>query len=166
MTRFLGLSVEQDNHCISLHLDQYITETIEEYQKFTSKALRPKLTPMQPGNVLEPEETPLVPDPKRQSIDRSIVARLQYAATWVRFDISYTVEQLARFCASAGPQHWAALHHVMEYLSKYSSLKLEYRRIASTPKGLESFCDADWGNSSTRWSTTGTIFRYYGAPIS
>ncbi len=44
MTRFLGLSVEQDNHCISLHLDQYITETIEEYQKFIGKALQPKLT--------------------------------------------------------------------------------------------------------------------------
>jgi hypothetical protein len=37
MTRFLGLWVEQDNHCISLYLDQYITKTIEEYQKFTSK---------------------------------------------------------------------------------------------------------------------------------
>jgi hypothetical protein len=166
MTRFLGLSVEQDNHCISLHLDQYIRETIEEYQKFIGKALRPKLTPMQPGNVLEPEGTPLVPDPKRQSIYRSIVARLQYAATWVRFDISYTVAQLARFCASAGPKHWAALHHVIEYLSKYPSLKLEYRRITSGPKGLDGFCDADWGNSSTRRSTTGTIFRYNGAPIS
>jgi hypothetical protein len=52
MTGFLGLSIEQENHCISLHLDQYITETIEEYQKFIGKALRPKLTPMQPGNVL------------------------------------------------------------------------------------------------------------------
>ena len=121
---------------------------------------------MQPGNVLEPEGTPLVPDPKRQSIYRSIVARLQYAATWVRFDISYTVAQLARFCASAGPKHWAALHHVIEYLSKYPSLKLEYRRITSGPKGLDGFCDADWGNSSTRRSTTGTIFRYNGAPIS
>jgi hypothetical protein len=148
MTRFLGLSVEQDNHSPSVHLDQYIKETIEEYRKFTSKALRPKMTPMQPGNVLEPEETPLVPDPKKQSIHRLIVARLQYAATWVRLDISNTVAQLARFCASAGPKHWAALHHVrvIKYLSKHPSLKLEYRRITSTPKGLEGYCYADWGN--------------------
>jgi hypothetical protein len=166
MTRFLGLSVEQDNHCISLHLDQYIRETIEEYQTFTSKALQPKMTPMQPGKVLEPEGTPLVSGPKKQSIYRLIVARLQYAATWVRFDISYTVAQLARSCASAGPKHWAALHHVIKYLSKYPSLKLEYRRITSTLRGLDGFCDADWGNSSTRRSTTGTIFRYNGAPIS
>jgi hypothetical protein len=118
MTRFLGLSAEQDKYCISLYLDQYITETIEEYQKFIGKTLRPKSTPMQPGNVLEPEETPLVPDPKKQSIYRSIVARLQYAATWVLFDTSYTEAQLARFCASAGPKHWAALHHVIANTSR------------------------------------------------
>jgi hypothetical protein len=110
MTRFLGLSVEQDNHCISLRLDLYITETIEEYQKFIGEAPRPKWTPMQTGNVLKPVEALLVPDSKRQSIYRSIVARLQYAATWVRFDMSYTVAQLARFCASAGPKHCVALH--------------------------------------------------------
>ncbi len=40
MTRFLGLSVEQDNHCISLHLDQYIRKTIEEYQKFIHRGRR------------------------------------------------------------------------------------------------------------------------------
>ena len=39
MTQFLGLSVEQTNHCIALHLNPYILETIEEYQKFTEKAL-------------------------------------------------------------------------------------------------------------------------------
>jgi hypothetical protein len=31
--------------------------------------------------------------------------------SWVRFDIAYAVSQLARFCASAGPVHHAALHH-------------------------------------------------------
>jgi hypothetical protein len=60
----------------------------------------------------------------------------------------------------------AALHHVIKYLSKYPSLKLEYQRITSTPKGLDGLCDADWGNSSTRRSTTGTMFWYNGALIS
>jgi len=127
--------------------------------------LRPKLTPMQPGNVLQPEDSPLVPDKKRQAIYRSMVARLQYAATWVRFDISFAVAQLARFCASAGPSHWAALHHVMEYLTKHPSLKLEYHKRPSKPTGLDGYCDSDWGNSSSRRSTTGILFRYNGAPI-
>jgi hypothetical protein len=109
---------------------------------------------MQPENhdVLEPEDPSLVPDPKKQSVYQSMVARLQYAATWVHFDISFTVAQLlvARLCASAGPTHWAALHHVIEYLAKHSSLKFGCRKITSTPKGLDGFCaNADWVNSSS-----------------
>jgi len=165
MDRFLGLSVEQSKEDISLHLDAYMAETLEEYQKMVNRTIRPKNTPMQPGNVLHPEDSPLVLDPKRQAIYRSMVARLQYAATWVRFDISYTVAQLARFCASAGPSHWAALHHVMEYLTNQPSLKLTYPKQPKKAMGLEGFCDSDWGNSSSRRSTTGIIFRYDGAPI-
>ena len=166
MTRFIGLSVEQTKDHIALHLDQYIAETLEEYQQLThNKMLRPKLTPMQPGNVLDPLDSPIVPDRKRQKIYRSMVARLQFAATWVRYDISFTVAQLARFCASAGPSHWAALHHVMEYLSKHSSFKLTYSKRPTTIKGLDGYCDADWGTSSTRRSTTGVAFRYNGVPI-
>ena len=83
----------------------------------------------------------------------------------MRFDIAYAVSQLARFCASAGPTHWAALHHLMEYLVKYPSFKLEYRKCTKHPRGLDGYCDSDWGTSSTRRSTTGNIFRYNGAPI-
>jgi hypothetical protein len=41
MKQFLGLSVEQTNHCISLHHGPYNVETIEEYQKIIGKAIRP-----------------------------------------------------------------------------------------------------------------------------
>ncbi len=47
-----------------------------------------------------------------------------HAATWVRFDLSFAVAQLARFCASVGKSHWAALHHLMEYLQAQQSFKL------------------------------------------
>ena len=159
------VAVEQSKKAISLHLDQYVAETLDEYQKYVDKSLRPKTTPMQPGNVLHPDDSPLVPDKNRQAIYRSMVARLQYAATWVRFDISFTVAQLARFCASAGPSHWAALHHVMEYLAKKPSLKLTYHKQMKHRPGLDGFCDADWGNSSSRRSTTGLLFRYDTTPI-
>ena len=41
-----------------------------------------------------------------------MVARLQFVATWVRFDTSFTVGQLACFFASARSQHFEALHHL------------------------------------------------------
>ena len=165
MESFIGLEVEQSDSKISLHLDSYIQETIGVYKEYVKKMLRPKLTPMQPGNILKPDDAPTTPDKKRQTFYRSMVARLQFAATWVRFDISYTVGQLARFCASAGPSHCAALHHLMEYIVKYPSFKLDYKKKPNKVTGLDGFCDADWGTSDTRRSTTGNVFRYNGAPI-
>ena len=50
---FIGLEVEQSKSKISLHLDNYFRETIEEHQSYFTRTLKPKLTPMQPGNVLD-----------------------------------------------------------------------------------------------------------------
>ncbi len=72
-----------------------------------------------------------------RSMPESMVAKVQFAADWVRFDISYPATQLARFCASAGPSHWAALAHLLGYLIHRPSLKLKYRRDAVG--GLDGF---------------------------
>jgi hypothetical protein len=58
--------------------------------------------PISPGVILNPEDVPELPDQRKQKYYRSFVAKLQFAATWVRIDIAFTVSQLARFCASAG----------------------------------------------------------------
>ena len=108
---------------------------------------------MQPGIMLELEARPESPDPVEQKIFRSFAAKLQFAASWVRCDIAFTASQLARFCASAGPSHWAALHRVMGYLEAKPSFKLSYQIGGS--EGLDGFADSDWGNSITLRSTTG-----------
>ena len=102
MESFIWLDVEQSQSKISLHLDAYIQETLDIY-KFHSgtKMIRPKTTPMQPGNVLTSADIQEMPDKNRQAFYRSMVARLQFAGQWVRFDLSYKVGQLACFCASA-----------------------------------------------------------------
>ena len=73
-------------------------------------------------------------------------------------DIAFTASQLARFCACAGPEHWEALHHIIEYLKEIPSFKLSYHRGGSD--GLNGFADSDWGKSITRRSTTGLLARY------
>ena len=143
MESFIGLEVEQSKSKISPHLDNYIRETIEEYQSYFTGTLKPKLTPMQPGNVLDSSDSPATPDPKKQSLYRTMVAKLQFAATWVRFDISFAVGRKARFCASAGPSHWAALHHLMEYLAKYPSFRLDYPKYPTTVIGLDGYCNSE-----------------------
>ncbi len=117
---FPGMEVEQLGKVIRLHLDSYIQEVLTEYKAYIKKALRPKKVPMSPGLVLNNEHCPITPDPRKQKYYRSFIVKLQFAASWIRFDTSFTVSTLARFCASAGPLHWAALHGRMEYLESAS----------------------------------------------
>ena len=163
MTSFLGLEVEQLGTGIHLHLDTYVQELIEEFGIMHRKFVKPKTVPMSPGLVLDNNDCPELPNPIKQKHYRSFVAKVQFAAYWVRFDISYAAAQLARFCVSAGPSHWAALTHLMGYLTHRPSLKLVYRRDAEG--GLDGFTDSDWGNSVSRRSTTGLVVRFNRAPV-
>ena len=112
MESFIWLEVEQSKSMISLHLDKYIRETIGEYQWYFTRTLKQKLIPLQPGNVLDQRDLPVTQEPKKQKLCHSnltTVSKLQFTATWVRFEIVFAVGQLARFFALAGPTHWAAL---------------------------------------------------------
>ena len=105
--------------------------------------MRPKKVPISPGVAFKAEDVPELPDPLKQKYYRSFVATLQFAATWVRFDISFSVSQLARFCALACAAQWAALHHLMEYLPNQSSFKITYRRGMKLVDLLSGFADTD-----------------------
>jgi hypothetical protein len=61
---------------------------------------------MNPVVVLLPEDCLNIPDLQKQKLYRSFVVKPQFAATWICFDIAYSVSQLARFYASAGTQQW------------------------------------------------------------
>jgi hypothetical protein len=66
----------------------YIQELIAEYQLIRQKFLKPKKVPMSLGLVLDTKDCPETPDPVIQKQYRSIVAKVQFAAHWIRFDIS------------------------------------------------------------------------------
>jgi hypothetical protein len=163
MTSFLGLEVEQKGEGISICLDKYIEELIGEYQVMHAKFIKPKAVPMSPGLLLDNSDCPELPDPVKQKQYRSMIAKVQFAAYWIRFDISYTTSQLARFCASAGPSHWAALTHLIGYLIHRPSFKIVYKRGAVG--GLDGYADSDWANSVSRRSTSGLLARYNCTPI-
>jgi hypothetical protein len=128
MKTFLGMEIEQSNRSIKLRLDHYIRKMLNEYKVYIKKLVRPKRVPFSPGVILRLEDSPTLPDPSKQKFYRSFVAKLQFAASLIRFDISFAVSQLARFCASAGSTHWAVLHHLMEYIEGLPSFKIAYRR--------------------------------------
>ncbi len=115
---------------------------------------------MQPGVVFNKDYAPETPDPKEQKVYRSFVAKTQFVANWIRYDIFFAASQLARFCASACV-YWAALHHLMGYLHSNPSFKLLYQlhNQRGNYNGLDCYIDSDWGNSESRWSTPGLLAR-------
>jgi hypothetical protein len=121
----------------SFHLDTYIKELVEENKDIHKKFIKPKSVPMSPGIVLDnlKEDFPELPDPIKQKHYCSMVTKVQFAAYWTRFDISYPAARLARFCASAGPSHWAALTHLIGYLIYRPSLTITYH--TGSTGGLE-----------------------------
>ncbi len=150
MKTFLGMEIEQSNRLIKLHLNHYIREMLNAYKAYIKKLLRPKCVPFSPGVIFRPEDSSTLLDRSKQKFYMSFVAKLQFAASWIRFDISFAVSQLARFCVSAGSTHWAALHHLMEYFEGLPSFKTTYRRrIKHNQDLLSGYADSDWGNSSS-----------------
>ena len=86
METFLGMAVKQKDKSIRIHLDNYIKVVLTEYSDYIKKSLWPKKVPISPGVVCKE-----CPDPHRQKKYRSFVAKLQFAATWIWFDISFVV---------------------------------------------------------------------------
>ncbi len=77
---------------------------LSEYKDYIK--LRIKRVPMHCGVVEpRPEDCPAIPDPLRQKLCLSFVAKLQFATSWIRLDMAYPASQLARFCAPAGAAH-------------------------------------------------------------
>ena len=74
---------------IKLHLDPYIQElcVIAEYQLIRTKILKPKKVPMATGLVWETSasDCPETPNPLIQKHYRSIVAKILFAAHWIRY---------------------------------------------------------------------------------
>jgi hypothetical protein len=97
METFLGMVAEQNDKSIKI-LDNYVKEVIAEYSGYIKKSLRPKKVQISPGVAFKAEDIPELPYLTKQKYYRSFVAKLQFAATWIRtirFDISFAVSQLA-----------------------------------------------------------------------
>ena len=53
----------------------------------------------------------------------------------------------------------------MEYLAAHSSFKIRYLKGTKLVDLLSGYADADWGNSSSRRSTSGMVMLYNKSPI-
>eukprot|EP00961_Rhodomonas_salina_P012561 169185-Rhodomonas_salina.1 len=70
---------------------------------------------------------PAVPDPEETRRYQQLIGGLMYAAVLTRPDISFAVNQCARFMSNPGPEHVAAAKHILKYLKGTKHLKLTYQ---------------------------------------
>jgi hypothetical protein len=75
MKTFPGMQVDQTARSIKIHLDHYIKEVVAEYVEYIRNAIRPKKVPIAPNVDLRPEDTPYLPDPRKQKIYSFFMAR-------------------------------------------------------------------------------------------
>jgi hypothetical protein len=103
---------------------------------------------------------------------RSAVGCLSYIKSMVRPDITFAVQQCARFCNEPKRSHEEAVKRTCRYLLKTKNEGLVLRPDKS--RGLECFVDADWAGSwqhrssndpLSSHSRTGYIIMYAGCPI-
>jgi hypothetical protein len=150
---------------VSRCLDNNVNKVIAEYLGYIKKILRPKKLLISPGVAYKAQDIPELPDQTKQKYYSSFVAKLQFVATWILFENSFAVSQLARFCASAGSEQWSALYHLMEYLAAHPSFKIKYHRGTKLIDLLSGYANADWGNRSSSRSTSGMVMLYNKSPI-
>jgi hypothetical protein len=91
----VGMKVEQSAGRIRLHLHKYFQDIATLYSEFTQKTVRPRKTPSQPGPALTKNNIPIAPDLVMQNFYQLIIAKLQFAATWILLHVSYPFAQLA-----------------------------------------------------------------------
>ncbi len=80
---------------------------------------------------------------------------------------TYTVSNMAKFCAKPTKQHWIAMKRIIRYLKGTQKYGLIYKKSNSMHGNCVGFSDADCGGDlDDRKSTSGYVFQVGGTAIS
>jgi hypothetical protein len=163
----LGIEVETDvdKGTITLRQSKYINDIIK---RFGLCEAHPEPIPMTPNLKLSKSMAPQTPEAIKKAHVfpyREMVGSLMYLMVSTRPDISYAVGQLAMYMNCHGPEHHAAVLHLLRYVKGTSDLGITYGNNEDAV--LHGYSDSDWAaNIDTRRSTTGYVFFLCGGPVS
>ena len=157
---FLGVKISQGAKTTWIGQPGYTAKILEKYGMRDAK---PVSTPVDTGVKLmkASEETPVI----SQELYQSAVGSLLYLSTWTRPDITYAVNNVARFCARPTKEHWMAVKRIFRYLKGTQDYGLQYHKEGSAE--CVGYSDADWaGDTEDRKSTSGYLFSLNGGLVS
>ena len=87
-------------------------------------------------------------------------------STWTRPDITYAVNQAARFNNGYNDKHIKYVKRIIRYLKQTKNEGITVsRKKNNKSSNLVLYPDADWGNSKNRKSTSGIIILLNDVPI-
>ena len=159
---FLGVKVIQDHKKGTIWIGQPVyTENI--LQKFGMENAKPISTPVAVNTKL------MLKNENSEYFDKetnqSTVGSLLYLSTRTRPDITFAVNNIARFSSNPTAQHWTAVKRIFRYLKGTIHLGLLNERNGL--KKLIGYSDADWGGDcNDHISTSGYLFLVGGIAVS
>ena len=158
---FLGVKVVQDHNTESVWIGQesYTENILRRVGMEDARTIR---IPVDTSKDLVKggDEDTYVDQP----LYLSAVGSLLYVPIASIPDITYAVNNMAKFCDKPTKQHWVAIKRIFRYLKGPQKYGLLYNRSDSNCVG---FSDADWGGDlDDRTSTSGYVFQVGGTAIS
>ena len=157
----------------SIHLSQpKMIERVLEIVGFDTETERIKRHDTPASNTKILDKDPDGKPRKQQWNYRSAVGCLSYLQAMIRPDITFAVQQCARFCNEPMQEHEEAVKRICRYLLKTKDKGMVFHPDKS--RGLECYVDADfagsWHNRSSHdpissHSRTGYVICYGGCPI-
>ena len=164
--KILGMEIQYTLNNIFISIPQYISKMFKKYSPLFTLTT-PYRTPMPVNTKLTRSMCPTTPE---ESIHmstlpyREIVGVLLWCAILCRPDISYAVNQLAKYNSNPGREHWMALQRVLIYLYHNREWGIEYtgprnqNEEYKTVINFGSWADANFSTDpDTSLSTTGTV---------
>jgi hypothetical protein len=166
-TRFLGLDIHRDQEQRKILINQpdFIKKIIVKYKM---DSCNPTATPADPCTRLTSKMSPTSEEEKLDMTHvpyREAVGCLLYLSITCRPDISYAVNQVAKFCPKPGRAHWSAVKRILSYLSETAEFGIFLGENSNKP--LIGYTDTDFGSDiDSRCSTSEFAFFVYGSLVS
>ena len=163
VSRVLGMNVsrEREERTITINQKDYTEDTVERYgMRGCNPAYTPGVGPELSLDQLE--ENLLKEEGKRRY--QSITSATMYFAHVRRYDILYTINQLARAMSTPSKAHMGAAKHLLRYLVGSTSFSITYKQGGFQ---LAALSDANWEtNPDNGKSTSSYIIMRSNGPIS
>ena len=167
VTKFLGIDYTKKAH------DSYILKQVGLTKKIIETVglskCKPEPTPASETPLGSSEDSPAFTESWNYS---SVVGMLMYLSNQTRPDITFAVNQVARFTHAPREIHAKAVKRIVRYLAGTQDQGLIFTSNLSI--GLEMFCDADFAglwkfedpqHPNSVKSRTGFVIKLYGCPL-